>query len=68
MKANYDYPFFLFSNLIREMYFTQVEDMDYDLMFDETIKLYEDFLASEFNTQKQSYYETMQQYIVNLID
>jgi hypothetical protein len=66
-NPEYNYTFYLFSMLIRDIYFTQQEDMDYDLMYTATIDLYQDFMASEFNTQKQSYYETMQHYIVNLI-
>lgn len=67
MKDKYDYRFFLFSQLAIDNYLTQKEDMDYDHMFDVLIELYEDFLVSEFNTQKQSYNETMSQYIANLI-
>ena len=64
----YDYTFYLFSQMARDRYFTQIEDMDYDLMYTATIDLYEDFLISQFNTEKQSYFETMQNYFTNLID
>lgn len=66
-NPQYDYDFFLFGQMARDNYFTQLEDMDYDLMYTATIDLYEDFLVSQFNTQEQSYYETMQQYFANLI-
>lgn len=67
METKYDYKFFLFSQLAIDNYLTQKEDMDYDHMFDVLIELYEDFLISEFNTQTQSYNETMSQYVANLI-
>jgi hypothetical protein len=67
METKYDYKFFLFSQLAIDNYLTQKEDMDYDHMFDVLIELYEDFLISEFNTHKQSYDETMSQYVANLI-
>ena len=67
-NREYNQAFYLFSQMARDRYFTQMEDMDYDLMYTATIDLYEDFLISQFNTQEQSYYETMQQYFTNLID
>lgn len=67
INMNYDYKFFLFSQLAIDNYLTQKEDMDYDDMFDVLIELYEDFLISKFNTQTQSYNQTMSQYIANLI-
>lgn len=66
--VEYNQAFYLFGQMARDRYFTQMEDMDYDLMYTATIDLYEDFLISQFNTQEQSYYETMQNYFTNLID
>jgi len=67
--TKYDYDFFLFSQLTIANYFTEIQDMEYDLMFGEIITLYEDFLADpNFNDDNKSLYECIQQYHATLID
>lgn len=65
--TKYDYDFFLFSQLTIANYFTEVQDMEYDLMFAEIGSLYEDFLESSFNDDTKSLYYCIQQYLENLI-
>ena len=65
--TKYDYDFFLFGQLTIANYFTEIQDMEYDLMFGEIISLYEDFLESSFNDDTKSLYECIQQYHANLI-
>jgi hypothetical protein len=55
--TKYDYDFFLFSQLTIANYFTEIQDMEYDLMFGEIISLYEDFIESSFNDDNKSLYE-----------
>ena len=65
--TKYDYDFFLFSQLTIANYFTEIQDMEYDLMFGEIGSLYEDFLESSFNDDTKSLYHCIQQYHANLI-
>lgn len=66
-SIKYNYEFFLFTQLAKENYLTQTEDMEYEHMFVVLIDLYEDFLKSDFNDTSKKWHESMSQYLANLI-
>lgn len=63
----YDLKFFTFSQLAIHLYLTEVEEYDITTLFVTIIDLYEDFLLSGFDSPDETYQESIQKYLANLI-
>lgn len=57
------YSFYLFSKLY-DLYFTSLEE--YDTCFDRELKLYYEFIASDYNKETEPEYECIEQFLQNL--
>jgi len=65
MKAKYDYDFFLFTQLAYA-YGKIDSELEYDLLFGDIIKLYEDFLTSDSNDDTKGLYECIEHYFMQI--
>lgn len=65
MKPNYDYNFFLFTQMAYA--FERIgASCDYDLAFQEAITLYEDFLESSSNDGYKDLYDCIEHYFMQI--
>lgn len=67
IAEEYNYKFFIFSQLATNLYLTELEDYDILTLFVTIIDLYEDFLLSGFDSPDETYEESMMKYFANLI-
>lgn len=65
MKPNYDYNFFLFTQLAYA-YGRIDAEIEYDLAFGEAITLYEDFLQSDSNDGYKNLYDCIEHYFMQI--
>jgi hypothetical protein len=65
MTPKYDYDFFLFTQLAFSYGKIDIE-LEYDLLFGDIIKLYEDFLTSHSNDDTKGLYECIEHYFMQI--
>ncbi len=65
MKPNYDYNFFLFTQLAYA-YGRIDAELEYDFAFGEAITLYEDFLQSSSNDGYKNLYDCIEHYFMQI--
>ena len=65
MTLKYDYDFFLFTQLAYA-YGKIDSELEYDLVFGDIIKLYEDFLKSNSNQDTKGLYECYEHYFMQI--
>lgn len=65
MKPNYDYNFFLFTQLAYA-YGRIDAKLEYDFAFGEAITLYEDFLESSSNDGYKNLYDCIEHYFMQI--
>jgi len=61
MESKYDYDFYLFGELWACM--SGCAFLEYDIMFEQIVISYEEFLASKFNVGTKGLYECIQDFL-----
>ena len=68
MKNSNEYFKFLFAQLfVSHVETLENQDLEYDILFPEVVKHSELFLKSEYNTDSQSEYDCINNYLLNEI-